>query len=257
MASGGGASPMSAESTIPYGYVPPRKTFLSYADNRHLIPFGPTRSGKGATVIGQALLEWPGSAIVVDPKGQNAAITGRHRRAMGQDVFFLNPFGMHASKPWELPKHRYNPLAHLDISDANIVADVRALGQAAIIPQGREPYFDDTARDLVSTTALHFIATLGAKATLGDVRKAITAIGARTKEAAALIAAMANSPHEFVRQPIGRFKDLEARDISSAINTAITQTAFLDDPALSDPARNGTLTGSDFDLMQQGGLRDR
>jgi type IV secretion system protein VirD4 len=241
---------MSAEHAIPYGYVPRRKTFLSYTDNRHLITIGPTRSGKGATVIGQALLEWNGSAIVVDPKGQNGAITGRYRRAMGQDVFFLNPFGMHAGEPWKLPRHRYNPLAHLDIADANIVADVRALGQAAIITQGREPYFDDTARDLFSTVALHLIATLGTKATLGDVRKAITAIGARTKEAAELIAAMGNSPHDFVRQPIGRFKDIEARDISSAINTAITQTAFLDDPALSDPVRGGTLTGSDFDLMQ-------
>ena len=61
---------------------------------------------------------------------------------------------------------------------------------------------------------------------------------------------MERSPYPFIRQPIGRFKDPEARDISSAINTAITQTAFLDDPALTDPARGGTLTGNDFDLMQ-------
>jgi type IV secretion system protein VirD4 len=52
-----------------------------------------------------------------------------------------------------------------------------------------------------------------------------------------------------VAQPIGRFKDAEARDISSAINTAITQTAFLDDPALTDPMR-GALSASDFDLGQ-------
>jgi len=240
---------MSARFTIPYGYVPRRKTFLSYADNRHLITIGATRSGKGATVIAQALLEWYGSAIVVDPKGQNGAITGRYRRAMGQDVFFLNPFGMHAGAPWNLPRHRYNILAHLDITRRNVVADVRALGQAAIITQGREPYFDDTARDLFSTVALHLIATLGAKATLGHVRKAITDIGARNKEASELIAAMSNSPHAFVRQPIGRFKDVEARDISSAVNTANTQTAFLDDPALTDPV-HGTLSGSDFDLMQ-------
>lgn len=60
---------------------------------------------------------------------------------------------------------------------------------------------------------------------------------------------MAKSPYAFVSQPIGRFRDPEARDISSAINTAITQTAFLDDPALSDPTR-GALTGSDFDFLQ-------
>ena len=241
---------MSADYTVPYGYAPKRKTFLAYPDESHLVTFGPTRSGKGSTVIVPALLECPHSMIVMDPKGQNAAVTARARRAMDQDVFLLNPFGMHAGAPWHLPKHRYNPLAHLDIDDPNVVADVRALGQAVILTQGREPYFDDTARDLFSTTALHLIATMGRDATLGHVRKAITAIGARSKEAAELIATMSASPNAFISGPIGRFKDIEARDISSAINTAITQTAFLDDPALTDPARGGTLTGSDFNFMQ-------
>jgi type IV secretion system protein VirD4 len=83
------------------------------------------------------------------------------------------------------------------------------------------------------------------------MRKMVTEIAARGKEAAEHLVAMSKSPYPFIRQPIGRFKDAEARDISSAINTAITQTAFLDDPALTDPARNGTLSGSDFDLMHR------
>lgn len=61
---------------------------------------------------------------------------------------------------------------------------------------------------------------------------------------------MAKSSYAFISQPIGRFRDPEARDISSAINTAITQTAFLDDPALTDAARGGALTASDFDVLQ-------
>jgi len=241
---------MSADFPIPYGYTPKRGTFSSYMDNRHLVTVGPTRSGKGSTVIMQTLLQSTASIVVIDPKGQNAAVTARHRRAMGQDVFLLNPFGLHGGAPWNLPKHRFNPLAHLDLANPNIAADVAALAQALILTQGREPYFDDTARDLVTAVMLHLVATHGAAATLPALRKALTDIGARGKEAAALIAAMSQSPYAFVRQPIGRFKDVEARDISSAINTAITQTAFLDDPALSDPARGGTLTGSDFSLMQ-------
>lgn len=240
---------MSDEFAIPYGYTAAQGTFPCYLDNRHLITFGPTRSGKGASVIVQALLQCPHSMLVVDPKGQNAAVTARHRRAMGQDVYILNPFGLHGGDPWRLGRHRYNPLARFDLKSPNIVADVAALSQALILTQGKEPYFDDTARDLTTTTALHLIWTMGAQATLGHVRKAITDIAARGKAAAELLVAMSNSPHAFIRQPIGRFKDAEARDISSAINTAITQTAFLDDPALSDPA-HGTLSGSDFDLMQ-------
>jgi type IV secretion system protein VirD4 len=241
---------MPENFSIPYGYQPERQTFPSYADNRHLCTFGATRSGKGATVIAQALLQVPHSVVVIDPKGQNAAVTARHRKAMGQDVFVLNPFGLHTGAPWYLPRHRYNPLAHLDINSPNVVADAAALSQALILTQGRDPYFDDTARDLVTALILYLASTLGPKATLGHMRTMVTDIAARGKEAAELLVAMGRSPHSFIRQPIGRFKDAEARDISSAINTAITQTAFLDDPAIADAARGGALTGSDFNLLQ-------
>jgi type IV secretion system protein VirD4 len=116
--------------TIPFGYTPATGRFPSYADNRHLCTIGPTRSGKGASVIIQALLQVPHSVVVIDPKGQNAAVTARRRRAMGQRVFVLNPFGLHGGAPWNLPRHRYNPLAAFDIHSRNIVADVSALSQA-------------------------------------------------------------------------------------------------------------------------------
>jgi len=149
-----------------------------------------------------------------------------------------------------LPRHRYNPLSRLKIDSPNVVADAAALSQALIVTQGRDPYFDDTARDLVTTLMLHLVATRGPGATLAHLRTMVTDIARRDKEAADLLVAMGRSPHAFICQPIGRFRDAEARDISSAINTAITQTAFLDNPALADAARGGTLTGNDFDLMQ-------
>ena len=96
----------------------------------------------------------PHSVVVIDPKGQNAAVTARHRRAMGQEVFVVNPFGLHSGAPWKLPRHRYNPLSYLDIHSPNVVADAAALSQALILTQGRDPYFDDTARDLVTTLIL-------------------------------------------------------------------------------------------------------
>jgi type IV secretion system protein VirD4 len=236
--------------SIPYGFTADRQTFPSYAADRHLCTIGPTRSGKGASVIVQALLQVPHSVVVIDPKGQNAALTARHRRAMGQDVYVVNPFGLHTGAPWRLPRHRFNPLGSLDINDPNVVAEARALAQALIITQGREPYFDDTARDLVATLMLYLASTLGSRATLGHLRKMVTDISARGDGAANLLTAIGRSPYPFINQPIGRFKDAEARDISSAVNTAITQTGFLDDGMLTDPARRGTLTASDFDLAQ-------
>src|ERR1700742_1897145 len=120
---------MAENFSIPYGYTAEKQTFPSYADNRHLCTFGATRSGKGATVIVQALLQVPHSVVVIDPKGQNAAITARRRRGVGQDVYVLNPFGVHAGAPWHLPKHRSTPLAHLSIDHPSVVADAAALAQ--------------------------------------------------------------------------------------------------------------------------------
>lgn len=235
---------------IPYGYEPERQTFPSYTDNRHLCTFGPTRSGKGASVIVQALLQVSHSVVVVDPKGQNAAVTAGHRAALGHDVYVLNPFGLHTGSPWNLPRHRYNPLSRLDIRSPNVVAEAAALAQALIVTQARDPYFDDTARDLVAALMLHLVATQGRTATLAQMRRMVTDISARNDDAASLLVAMRKSPYPFIRQPIARFFDAEARDISSAINTAVTQTSFLDDPALSDEANLGTLTGNDVDLRQ-------
>jgi type IV secretion system protein VirD4 len=228
---------------IPYGYNDDG-TFPSYPDNRHLLTFGPTRSGKGATVIVQALLRVPHSVICIDPKGQNAAITARQRRSFGE-VFCLNPFGMHMGKPWNLPKHRFNPLAHLDINSESLVADVSGLAEALVLTRGQDPYFDDTARDLVKLFILHLVATKGSDATLADMRHMVTL---PEKEFVPLLVDLTNSPHPFIAQPAGRYLR-ETRDISSAISSAITQTSFLDDPALSHP-RTGTLTGNDFSLLR-------
>ena len=240
---------MKESFSIPYGYTAESQTFPSYTDNRHLCTVGSTRSGKGATVIMQALLQVPHSVVVIDPKGQNAAVTARARRAMGHDVFVVNPFGMHTGAPWTLPRHRFNPLAHLAIDSPTVVADAAALSQALILTQGREPYFDDTARDLTTAAMLYLVSTLGTRATLAHLRKLVTDIAARGDAAARILIAMSESPYAFISQPAGRFKDVEARDISSAINTAVTQTGFLDDPALTDAARGGTLTGSDFNFL--------
>jgi type IV secretion system protein VirD4 len=102
----------------------------------------------------------------------------------------------------------------------------------------------------VTTINLYLIDTMGPQATLAHMRQILTDIAARGEEGAAHLAAMGRSPQSFIRQAIGRFKDPEARDISAAINTAITQTALLADPALADAARQGTLTGNDFDFKQ-------
>lgn len=220
---------------IPYAYNPKRNTFLRYRDNRHLITFGPTRSGKGATVIVQTLLLAPHSIICVDPKGQNAAITKRHR-ATFSDVHLLNPFNEHG-----FGTVRFNPLGHLRIDQPNIVADVRSLAEALVIGDGtREPHWSDSARGLVAALTMHLIAKKGGEATLPEMRRLLTQPEPLFLET---IAEMAKSEHPFIAQPSSRFLH-GTTEIKNIISNAITQTEFLDDPALMH-----VLSGSDFTMM--------
>jgi hypothetical protein len=73
---------------------------IGYRDDRHVLLVSGTRGGEGTGVIIPNLCLWPGSCIVIDPKGENATVTAR-RRGMGseyayglnQTVRILDPFG--------------------------------------------------------------------------------------------------------------------------------------------------------------------
>jgi type IV secretion system protein VirD4 len=76
---------------------------LRYAGDRHLLTVAPTRSGKGASAIIPNLLTYVGSAVVIDPKGENAMITaarrgkgdsGRSINGLGQSVHVVDPWGI-------------------------------------------------------------------------------------------------------------------------------------------------------------------
>jgi type IV secretory pathway TraG/TraD family ATPase VirD4 len=55
------------------------QTPIGYRDDRHICLVSGTRAGKGTSIIINNLCFWPGSAVVVDPKGENATVTAARR----------------------------------------------------------------------------------------------------------------------------------------------------------------------------------
>jgi type IV secretion system protein VirD4 len=158
---------------------------LRYPGENHLITIGKPGSGKGTTTIVPALLQFPGSCIVIDPKGQNAAITARARGLLGDNhkVFILNPFNVlsgedvpdqtNLNKKGEHVKNcaGFNPLDRIDTASDNFVADVRSLAQALIITQGKDTHWPDAAREMVSAIIMYVCLTCSEdKRNLGQVR---------------------------------------------------------------------------------------
>ena len=235
---------------IPLGdHVPPHEAArrVLYAGDQHVITIAPSRTGKGTTAIIPTLLDHDASALVIDPKGQNAAVAYRARKAMhGDRVFVVNPFALHTKAPWNLPQHAFNPLAAMDPTSDNFVADVSSLCEALIITEGKDPHWPNAARDLVSAIIMHLKHTTPDKATLPRMRALLTL---PPKEFGRLLDDMTNSTEPAVRQRAGRFL-APTGEVQNVVSTAITQTSFLDDPALAK-----SLSGDDFrllDLKRQG-----
>ena len=68
-------------------------------DDRHMLTIAGSRGGKGVSALVPNLLLYPGSALVIDPKGELAQITAARRghgsdrvtECLGQDVYILDP----------------------------------------------------------------------------------------------------------------------------------------------------------------------
>jgi type IV secretion system protein VirD4 len=118
--------------------------YLPYTDARHLILFGPTGCGKGTGLLIPNLLSVRDrSIIVVDPKGELAAVTARHRATLG-DVIILNPFGVLG-----IPGHGFNPLASLDPDSPTFFDDAAGLGEALIKIDDHDPHWSESAQGLL------------------------------------------------------------------------------------------------------------
>src|ERR1700694_1347965 len=86
--------------------------------NAPTLIFGPMGSRKTVGLIMTQLLDEPGkrSFIVIDPKGEIAAVTANYRRrGCGKDnVKIINPYGLLVTERPDLKSDQWNPLNDLE-----------------------------------------------------------------------------------------------------------------------------------------------
>jgi type IV secretion system protein VirD4 len=141
----------------------------------HLLTIGPTGFGKGTGLIIPNLATLPRSILIIDPKGEAAAITARKRAQFGS-VVIINPFNVLADKLPHLRSNGFNPLAALDPDSDNFTDDAVGIGQALVKePPGSDgAFFGGSAQDLVTALVMHEKLMRGDAASLANVRKMLT-----------------------------------------------------------------------------------
>lgn len=161
----------NAELTVQTGYLDP----ILMQGEGHLMTIAPTGAGKGTGSIIPTLLRYPGPVIVIDPKGENAAITARRRRELGHEVAVIDPMGITGFQSAQL-----NPLDLIDI-DGPIAVDaamalVETLSPSRLGANTTDgDYWRERGATFVVGVLLHVLADLPlADRHLGTVRQLVS-----------------------------------------------------------------------------------
>lgn len=216
-----------------------RRWTLQYDRDRHLITVAPTRSGKGVSAVIPNLLRYTGSALVIDPKGENALITAKRRAALGQTIHVVDPWGIAAGCGFSTA--RFNPLDWLKKGDIDITENAMLLADALIVGHGeQEQFWVEEARALLQGLILH-VATDPAEdgqRTLGRVRDLLLLDG---EDMPQLFQHMTQSEHLVVASTGARCLQKEEKLLANVIASAQAQTHFLDSLRIRE-----SLSASDF-----------
>lgn len=219
---------------------------IGLLDNRHIITVAGTRGGKSACLLIPNLKLYPGSALVIDPKGELARETAAHRRdVLRQDVHVLDPWGV-----TDLPEpylSGFDPLAQLREDPANLIDNADLLADALIVSSTSEPHWTDAARALLRALILWLSVD---PASTGGVLTDLPAIIAKlAKEAAApsdarptlymLSTLEADEADELERLALSIIRNqakvmlgANPKELASILSTARTQLVFLESPAM-------------------------
>jgi type IV secretion system protein VirD4 len=144
----------------------------------HVLIVAKTGAGKTTRILAPTLLRaHKTSMIVLDPKGELAAITAR-ARALHSHVHIMNPWGElgDAYERMGFPAATFNPLDLLDRDDPNVVSVAEAMG-AAMCPKeesAREPYWAQEAARLIAATLLWLADDPSQEKTLGNLSDILT-----------------------------------------------------------------------------------
>lgn len=206
--------------------------FLASNHKKHLISIAPSRSGKGACLIMPNLLSnFSNSYVVLDIKGENAAVSARYQQNIGKDVVIIDPWGVQEKigAVHGIKSMSFNPLTPLDgLSDEQLFEECSSIAELiAPMPKNtKDPFWITRARVLIRGLLLaHIKIEMPANWSLMAVYKALRLGNAE-------LIAYLNSYYadiELAADDLNQFKDYKSDDKTflSILSTAQDTTEFI------------------------------
>lgn len=211
----------------------------------HVVTVAPNGSGKGIGAVIPNLLDYEGSCIVLDVKGENAAVTANAREKLGHKVFQIDPFNVNTDKICG-----FNVLNRINTNEADCVSESSMLTDALVISEnntgGSSQHFDESAKNLLQGLILHVSATANLNdRNLSEVRRLLTSDEETFLNTLASMAANENIAFGIPARSANTLMSMGDRERGSVLSTARRNTSFLDDPRVA-----ASLSRNDFDFSE-------
>ena len=248
-------------------------TAIGCSDDRHMVTVAGSRAGKGVSAIIPNLALWPGSCLVLDPKGENAARTAAFRAERpGHRVVVVDPFDVSGVDD-EL-RGSFNPFDLLEPNSEEAIDAAAAISDALVMPgDGRDVHWDESARQVIEGLLLHILCSEPGDAVhLGRLRELLTRGDPEFAEGVAAIAGDApadpftalwdhmdaiDAPSDAIGSIIqgaaGTMRSMGDNERGSVLSTARRNTKFLDSPAIVRALSASTFALDDL-KAREGGL---
>jgi type IV secretory pathway TraG/TraD family ATPase VirD4 len=250
---------------------------VGFNDDRHVFVCSNARGGKGASLIIPNLIDWRGSTVVLDPKGENAMVTARRRAngsqfctGMGHKVHILDPFNTVGTRFDDFSdlKASFNPLDCIHPAREESIDEAARIADALVVSEdSKDAFWEESARGLLKAVILHVGSSPNYTANernLVTVRRLVVAGDAEMAKFAAVDPTTGEKPssfallfHSMKRNPAfsgivsdagEQFANQEVnspRAFTSILQVACTNTDFIDSPGM-----RRCLTKSDFALSE-------
>jgi type IV secretory pathway TraG/TraD family ATPase VirD4 len=200
----------------------------------HILTCTPTRAGKGIGAVIPNLLTYPGSAFVLDFKGENYTVTARARRAAGQAVFLIDPFGITGA-----PSHGMNWLDTLDPKAPDVVSLAGGMAEMLVVSTGAESdsHWIESGREFLRGLLIYVAGLPGEPRSMSELRAILTG----TDEAwAETLADMLSNPlrgQRIVACTATSYLNRPEKERGSILSTVVRQTAWaLSGASLASPS---------------------
>lgn len=219
------------------------KKTIGIRDDRHALTVAASRAGKGISVLIPNLCLYPGSMVVIDPKGELATITAARRgsgsqycQGMGQDIHVLDPFEVSRNSA---PQYHssYNPLDIIDLNDESAIDEADLIAESLIYagPGDRDSHWIDAGRNLLKALILFTVAAYRDRPkqkTLPEVRRILSSKSLFNTLETMEKQSGKGAIGDVMAQEATTALDMGDKERGAVYSTIRTQTKFLTSPAM-------------------------